>query len=187
MDEKSLIVGESYWVALPTACISRGLTGLKGPFKWQSSGKKYLGFVFVGRYFSITRPVSIFKIFILTIVGGKKLVETCVNFTRAGAVFILALYTLLIPSPSLSGKLQYYLSILEGTKWCLCQWYFKCCNSHQSLFRNIISLHFNLWQRGRVVSASDSQSGGPEFDSSSATCWVCSQSSRVHILSHACK
>ena len=51
----------------------------------------------------------IFKIIVLTIVGGNE-VETCVNFTRAGAVFILALFTPLIPSPSLSGKLQYYLS-----------------------------------------------------------------------------
>ena len=27
--------------------------------------------------------------------------------------------------PSLSGKLQFYLSISEWTKWCLCQWYFQ--------------------------------------------------------------
>ena len=35
------------------------------------AGKKYLGFVFVGRYFIVTRPVSIFKIIIVTIVSGK--------------------------------------------------------------------------------------------------------------------
>ena len=35
--------------------------------------------------------------------------------------------------PCLSGKLQFYLSIFEWTKYCLCQWYFNCCNSHQEI------------------------------------------------------
>ena len=51
-----------------------------------------------------------------------------------------------------------------------------------------LSTWSQLWrQRGRLVSASDSQSGGPGSSPTLATCWICSRSSRAQILGHACK
>ena len=42
-------------------------------------------------------------------------------------------------------------------------------------------------QRGRVVNASGAQCGSPWFESHSDHIWICSRSSRVQILGHACK
>ena len=49
----------------------------------------------------------------------------------------------------------------------------------------VFSLHFISYIR--VVSVSDSQFGVPGSSPTLVTCWICSQSSRVQILSHACK
>ena len=60
--------------------------------------------------------------------------------------------------------------------------------SSNHLLRSKIGLVIlKVRQRGRVVSAWGAQCGSPWFESHSDHIWICSRSSRVQILCHACK